>query len=122
MIDKTMKPGIISHILFLPVLVGCGGGGSSSDLFDCYAENGRAVEIHNQLCDVFNSGAGPLKFVIGEEYGPMNVYGEISAEGSGAGESLSAQGHLLIDIEPQSNQFYLSEIHIELSDFQKGVG
>ena len=111
-----MQPRIFSQILFLLVFVGCGG--SAGDRYDCYS----ASEALNQLCDAFNGGAGPLKFVIGEEYGPINIRGEISAEGSGAGESLHAQGHLMIDIDPQSDEFYLSGIHIELSDFLKGVG
>jgi hypothetical protein len=74
------------------------------------------------MCDAFNSGAGPLQFIISEDYGPCNVYGEISAEGSGAGEDLSVAGHLTIDIDPESDKIYLSAVHLELSDFLKGVG
>ena len=110
-----MKTGIFSQIIFLLVIAGCGGAG---DHHDCNTNS----EALNQLCDAYNSGAGPLKLTIAEEYGPSNVHGEISAEGSGSGESLSAQGHLMIAIDPQSDKFYLSGIHIELSDFLKGVG
>jgi hypothetical protein len=120
MMNGTLEHRIISQILFLLVFVGCGG--SRGDRYDCHAENGGAAETLNKLCDAFNGGGGPLKFVIGEEYGSINVRGEISAEGSGGSESLQPQGHLMIDIDPQSNEFYLSGIHIELSDFQKGVG
>lgn len=116
MIVVTMKTGIFSQIIFLLVIAGCGG--SAGGQYDCHS----ASEALNQLCDVFNANAGPLKFVIAEEYGPVNVHGEISAEGSGAGENLSAQGHLMIDIDPQSDKIYLRGIHIELSDFLKGVG
>ena len=82
-----MQPGIFSQILFLLVFVGCGG--SAGDRYDCHS----ASDSLDQLCDAFNGGAGPLKFVIAEEYGPINVRGEISAEGSGAGEDLQPQGH-----------------------------
>lgn len=109
-----MKPGIISLIVFLAPVAGCG----SDTRHDC--ESGSPAL--NQLCAVFNSGAGPLQFTISEDYGPSSVRGEISAEGSGAGEDLTASGHLIIDIDPQSDKIYLSAIHIELSDFIKGVG
>jgi hypothetical protein len=115
MIYIDMKPGILSLIVFLPLMAGCG---SAGDQYDCSAES----EALNQLCYAFNSGAGPLQFTISEEYGPSSVRGEISSEGSGAGEDLSVSGHLMIDIEPQSDKFYLSDIHIQLSDFIKGVG
>jgi hypothetical protein len=111
-----MRPGIASLVPLLLALAGCGEG--KGDRYDCYS----ASEYMNRFCDAFNDGVGPLKLVIAEEYGPIDVYGEISAEGSGAGEELVPQGHLTIDIEPRSSQFYLSGIHIELSDFQKGVG
>jgi hypothetical protein len=116
MIEAIMKPGIASLVPLLLALAGCGEG--KADRYDCHS----ASEPLNRLCDAFNDGAGPLKLVIAEEHGPVDVYGEISAEGSGAGEELVPQGNLTIDIEPQSGQFYLSGINIELSDFQKGVG
>jgi hypothetical protein len=110
-----MKSGILSLIVFLPLMAGCGGSG---DQHDCGAES----EALNRLCDAFNSGAGPLQFTISEDYGHSNVRGEISAEGSGAGEDLLVSGHLTIDIDPQSDKLFLSSIHLELSDFVKGVG
>lgn len=110
-----MHSRILSLIVFLPLAAGCGGSGSR---YDC-AANSDAL---NRLCDAFNSGAGPLQFVISPDYGPANVYGEISAEGSGAGEGLFVSGNLTIDIDPQSDKIFLSGIHIDLSDFVKGVG
>jgi hypothetical protein len=74
------------------------------------------------MCDAFNSGAGPLQLTISEDYGPATVHGEISAEGSGAGEDLAVSGHLTIDIDPESDKIFLSGMHIQLSDFIKGVG
>ena len=111
-----MKPGILSLIVFLPLTAGCGG--ETGDQHDCSADSAALT----RMCDAFNSGAGPLQFTISEDYGPGNVHGEISAEGSGAGEDLSVTGHLMIDIDPESDKIYLSAIHIELSDFLKGVG
>jgi hypothetical protein len=115
MIDTGMKPGIISLIVFLPVMAACGG---SADQYDCSADS----EALNRLCDAFNSGAGPLEFTVSEDFGPSNVRGEISAEGSASAEGLSASGYLTIDIEPQSDKIFLSAMHLELSDFVKGVG
>lgn len=116
MIYTEMKSRILSLIVFLTVIAGCGG--NPGDRHDCTTDSPAL----NQMCDAFNSGAGPLKFTIAEEYGTSNVRGEISAEGSGAGEGLSVSGHLMIDIDPQSDKMYLSGIHIQLSDFIKGVG
>ena len=115
MIYMDMKPGILSLFVFLPLMTGCGGGG---DRHDCSAES----EALNRLCDIFNSGAGPLQFTISDDYGPSNVRGEISAEGSGAGEDLLVSGRLTIAIDPESDKIYLSAMHLELSDFVKGVG
>jgi hypothetical protein len=115
MIYIGMRSRILSLIVFLPLMAGCG---DSGDRHDCTAESPAL----NQLCEVFNSGAGPLQLTISEEYGPSSVRGEISAEGSGAGEDLAASGHLMIDIDPESDRIFLSGIHIELSDFIKGVG
>jgi hypothetical protein len=115
MIYTGMRSGILSLIVLLPLLSGCGGAAGGHA---CSAD----FEALNRLCDAFNSGAGPLQFVISQDYGPANVGGEISAEGSGAGEDLFVSGHLTIDIDPQSDEIFLSGIHIELSDFTKGVG
>jgi len=110
-----MRSGILSLIVLLPLVAACGG---ASGRNDCSAD----LEALSRLCDAFNSGAGPLQFTISEDYGPANVYGEISAEGSGAGESLFVSGNLTVDIDLQSNKIFLSGIHIDLSDFVKGVG
>ena len=115
MIYIDMRSGILRLIMFLLVVAGCG---DSGDLHDCESSSPAL----NQLCEVFNSGAGPLKFTIAEEYGSSNVRGEISAEGSGAGEDLLVSGHLTIAIDPESDKIYLSAMHLELSDFVKGVG
>ena len=116
MIYTGMRSRILSFIVFLPLMAGCGG--STGDQYDCSAD----AEALNRLCDAFNSGAGLLQLTISEDYGPSGVRGEISAEGSGSGEDLAVSGHLTIDIDPESDKIYLSAIHIDLSDFVKGVG
>ena len=110
-----MRSGILSLIVLLPLAAACGGTGARHDC-------GANSEALNRLCDAFNSGAGPLQFLISPDYGPANVSGEISAEGSASGEGLLVSGDLTIDIDPQSDKIFLSGIHIELSDFVKGVG
>jgi hypothetical protein len=116
MIYIGMRSRILSFIVFLPLTAGCGG--SAGDRHDCSADS----EALTRMCDAFNSGAGPLQLTISEDYGPSGVHGEISAEGSGAGEDLAVSGHLTIDIDPESDKIFLSAIHIDLSDFIKGVG
>jgi len=115
MIYGEMRSRILSLIVFLPVMAACGG---STGGHDCASD----FEPLNRLCDAFNSGAGPLQFVISQDYGPSDVRGEISAEGSAAAEDLSVSGHLTIDIDPQSDEFFQSGLYLELSDFVKGVG